>query len=62
MKGLYKKARTGLIKNYTGISPPYEEPVNAELVLETGNGQSIEECVVVIVEYLMKKKFFKYYF
>jgi adenylylsulfate kinase len=34
-KGLYKKARAGLLKNFTGIDDPYEEPDNAEVVLET---------------------------
>ncbi len=35
-KGLYKKARTGLIPEFTGVSAPYEAPVNPELVLDTG--------------------------
>ena len=35
-KGQYKKARAGIIKNYTGISAPYEEPENPELVIDTG--------------------------
>jgi adenylylsulfate kinase len=35
VKGLYKKARAGLIKNYTGIDSPYEEPVSPELVVDT---------------------------
>ena len=56
VKGLYKKARAGLIKNYTGISSPYEEPVDADLVLETGNGQPIEECVRIILNFLRKKQ------
>ncbi len=34
-KGLYKKARAGIIKNYTGISSPYEEPDNPELIIDT---------------------------
>ena len=55
VKGLYKKARAGLIKNYTGISSPYEEPVDADLVLETGNGQPIEECVEIILNHLREK-------
>ena len=58
VKGLYKKARAGLIKNYTGISSPYEEPVDADLVLETGNGQPIEECVNIIVKFLNAKGVF----
>ena len=37
-KGLYAKARAGLIKEFTGISDPYEPPVNPELVLNAGHG------------------------
>ena len=37
VKGLYQKARAGVIKNYTGIDSPYEEPGNPELVVDTGN-------------------------
>jgi adenylylsulfate kinase len=36
VKGLYKRARAGEIADFTGISSPYEEPVNAELVVDTG--------------------------
>ncbi len=36
-KGLYKKARARIIKNYTGISAPYEDPVNPELTIETAS-------------------------
>ncbi|MBT9311598.1 adenylyl-sulfate kinase [Leptothoe kymatousa] len=44
VKGLYKKARSGEIKNFTGISDPYEEPLNAEVVCETHN-ESLDESV-----------------
>lgn len=44
VKGLYKLARTGQIKNYTGISAPYEEPRTPDLVLETDR-HSLESCV-----------------
>lgn len=37
MKGLYKRARRGEIKDFTGISSPYEKPDNPELVVDTGN-------------------------
>ncbi len=50
-KGLYKKARAGIIKNYTGISSPYEEPENPELVIETG-GCSPEVAVSQVIEFL----------
>ena len=43
-KGLYKKARAGLIKNFTGISSPYEQPLNPEIHLKTDESD-IEECV-----------------
>ncbi len=53
-KGLYKKARTGEIPEFTGISAPYEEPEKAELVIETDKN-SLEECVAQVVEYLKSK-------
>ena len=34
-KGLYAKARAGIIKEFTGISDPYEEPVDADIVIDT---------------------------
>ncbi len=51
VKGLYKKARSGEIKDFTGISSPYEKPENAELIIDTSNN-SIEECVNKIIKYL----------
>lgn len=48
VKGLYKRARAGEIPKFTGISSPYEEPVYAEVVLET-NRLSLEECVNQVV-------------
>lgn len=54
-KGLYKKAREGLIKNFTGIDDPYEAPENPEVHLNT-HEQSVEQCVDVIIEYLKKEK------
>lgn len=50
-KGLYKKARKGEIANFTGISAPFEEPENADLVLDTGK-KSIGECVALLVDYV----------
>lgn len=50
-KGLYKKARAGEIKNFTGIDDPYEAPVDPELRLRTDE-LSVEEEVSAIVEYL----------
>jgi adenylylsulfate kinase len=51
VKGLYAKARSGEIKEFTGISDPYEPPENPELVLETEQ-QSPEESARQIVAYL----------
>jgi len=50
-KGLYKKARTGEIKDFTGISAPYEEPLKPELVLETDK-YSVSECVAQIMDFI----------
>jgi adenylylsulfate kinase len=50
-KGLYKKARAGLIGDFTGISSPYEPPVNPEVRINTGE-MSPDECVDVIMDYL----------
>lgn len=53
-KGLYKKARAGEIKNFTGIDAPYEEPENPEITVETDQ-QSLEESVETILTYLKEK-------
>jgi adenylylsulfate kinase len=53
-KGLYKKARKGEIKDFTGIYSPYEKPENPEITIHT-NSQSIDECVETILRYLKKK-------
>ncbi len=50
-KGLYKKARAGEIKGFTGIDDPYEEPEKAELVIDTSQC-SIEEAVQQVLNYL----------
>ncbi|KAL7522357.1 hypothetical protein ACHAWX_007042 [Stephanocyclus meneghinianus] len=52
-KGLYKKARIGEIKSFTGVSPdaPFEAPERPELTLNTGT-LSVEDCVSQLVEYL----------
>jgi len=46
---LYKKARAGEIKNYTGISSPYEKPTNPDLVIDTGT-KPLRECVAIILD------------
>ncbi len=55
-KGLYKKAKAGEIKNLTGLQAPYEEPENAELVVDTEN-QSVEESVELITSTVKKLGF-----
>ena len=50
-KGLYKKARAGEIKGFTGIDDPYEEPENPELTLDADN-KSIDELAEEVVAYL----------
>ncbi len=54
VKGLYKKAREGIIKNFTGIDDPYEEPLNPEIVVETDK-ETLEESVNKIINYLKEK-------
>ena len=53
-KGLYKKARAGEIKDFTGISAPYEEPENADVVVHSG-AESVESSVARILKYLGEK-------
>ena len=50
-KGLYAKARAGEIKEFTGISSPYEAPEQPELRVDTG-GQSLEACVAQVMGHL----------
>ena len=54
VKGYYKKARAGIIKNYTGIDSPYEIPDNPELTLNTDN-QTLEESVQAVLALLKQK-------
>ncbi|WP_276912765.1 adenylyl-sulfate kinase, partial [Hyphomonas atlantica] len=58
VKGLYKKARAGEIKNFTGIDSPYEAPLNPELKIDTVNN-SPEEAAEVILNYLREKELLK---
>jgi adenylylsulfate kinase len=57
-KGLYKKARSGEVKEFTGISAPYEEPENPEIVVETDK-ETIKESVGRIISYLEKNGIIK---
>ena len=51
-KGLYKKARAGEIKNFTGIDDPYEAPTNPEIHLHTDK-MTLEDEVTMIIDYLL---------
>jgi len=55
VKGLYKRARSGEIKNYTGVDSPYEAPDNPELVIDT-ESESLEESVAKVVNLLKSKE------
>lgn len=52
IKGLYKKARAGEIKNFTGINSPYEKPLTAEIHIEIDNKLTLEESAQLIINYL----------
>ncbi len=54
VKGLYAKARSGEIKNFTGISAPYEEPSKPEIVVDTER-QTIKECITHIISELEQR-------
>ena len=58
VKGFYKKARLGKIENYTGVSSPYEVPINAELEIDTEK-LSVEESVDRIIQLLVQRKIIK---
>ena len=53
-KGLYAKARKGLIKDFTGVNAPYEVPENPDVLIETEN-TSVEEAVNEVMEYVEQR-------
>ncbi|WP_411843089.1 adenylyl-sulfate kinase [Salinicoccus sp. HZC-1] len=55
-KGLYKKARAGEIKEFTGINAPYEAPTNPEIVIDTEK-QTVDEAVGAIISYLKDNRY-----
>lgn len=55
-KGLYKKARAGQLKGFTGIDDPYEVPSHPELLLNAGE-KSVAECVADVINYLESNGF-----
>ena len=54
VKGLYAKARRGEIKDFTGVNAPFEEPVNADIVLQSGI-MSLDGCVKLVLENVVPK-------
>ena len=59
VKGLYKKARAGEIKEFTGISAPYEEPSNPELTIDT-SVMPVEESTRAILKYLEENRYVRF--
>ncbi|QIR15118.1 adenylyl-sulfate kinase [Shewanella aestuarii] len=55
-KGLYKKARAGEIKHFTGIDSAYEAPIKADIHVETAN-KDVKDCAIQIVEFLAHNKY-----
>jgi len=55
-KGLYKKARAGEITDFTGISAPYEEPRNPEIVIDSGV-LPVDKCAQMVIDYLSEHKY-----
>ena len=58
-KGLYKKARAGEVKDFTGISSPYEEPLNPELTIDSSK-LTVEESTRIVLNYLEEKGYVKF--
>jgi adenylylsulfate kinase len=56
-KGLYRKARAGLIPDFTGVSAPYEAPIRPEIVVHTDK-QSAEECAAQVMNFLESNGYF----
>jgi adenylyl-sulfate kinase len=56
VKGMYAKARAGEIKNFTGISDPYEEPSNPDIIVPT-HEQTLDESVDMIIKWLEDNKY-----
>lgn len=54
-KGLYKKARAGEISNFTGVSAPYEKPLNPEIHVRTDQ-LTVDQCVNVISKWLTSQR------
>lgn len=59
VKGLYQKAREGSIKDFTGISSPYEIPEHPEIIVDSGE-KSVDDCAMQILDYLHKHQKIKW--
>jgi adenylylsulfate kinase len=57
-KGIYKKARSGEVGEFTGVSAPYEEPENPEIILDTDK-MTLEECVEEVLNYLIGNNYIR---
>lgn len=55
VKGLYKKALAGQIKDFTGVSHPYEEPLNPEIVVDTSS-EKVDDSLKKILDYLERNR------
>ena len=55
-RGLYRKALAGEISNFTGISDPYKEPINPELLIESDK-ETLEESVAKVIAKLKELKY-----
>lgn len=53
-KGLYKKARSGEVKNFTGISSPFDAPINPDIIVNTAE-QSLEKSCEIIMAFVLKQ-------
>lgn len=53
VKGLYKKARAGLLKDFTGIDSPYEEPIQPDFVVST-HDQTVQEAIAALEDFLAR--------
>ena len=54
VKGLYEKARKGEISNFTGISSPYDDPLNPDIIINT-SGKAVDECISRIVDKMQER-------
>ena len=57
-KGLYKKARAGQIKDFTGVNSPYEAPASADITIDTSS-RPLEECISELVGYLERYNYIR---